>query len=204
MRPVFSILAAATLLAATTAFVTTRVVQARAQGQENPPGPDPAAMAKMMELATPGPEHKELSKMAGTWSTHYKARFGPELPWQEFEGTSENKVVLGGRYVMQDVNFSMQGMALQGLQILGFDKLSGEYTAQWADSMSTWWVGCHGKRDEKGQIDMSGTMKDAAGERAYRMVVRHVSDDESQVEMYDTIPPKGEVLVMTMTSKRKK
>jgi hypothetical protein len=35
------------------------------------------------------------------------------------------------------------------------------------------------------------------------MVVHPKGDDLSETEMYDTIPPKGEVLVKTITSKRK-
>jgi hypothetical protein len=70
--------------------------------------------------------------------------------------------------------------------------------------MSTWWITSSGKESADGSIEMKGTMIDVAGERPFRMVIRGKSDDLHEVEMYDTIPPSGEVKVMTITSKRKK
>lgn len=166
---------------------------------------DPAAMMqKMMELAQPGAPHQELAKKVGTWEQHYKMRMDPEGPWQEFDGQAEIKPLLGGRYVMEDVSFSMMGMPMQGMQLIGYDNMSQEYVALWADTMSTWWVTARGKKGADGTIEMKGTMVDVMGPRPYRMVMHPKGDDESETEMYDTIPPKGETLVMTITSKRKK
>jgi hypothetical protein len=170
-----------------------------------PPKMDPAAMmAKMMELATPGAPHAELAKRAGSWTTHFKMRMDPNGPWEEFDGTTEAKPILDGRYLEEDVTFSMMGMPMHGMQILGYDNMTGEYISLWADSMSTWWTTSSGKKDAKGAIDFKGTMVDAGGTRPFRMLVRNKGDDETEGEMYDTIPPQGEVLVMTITSKRKK
>jgi len=66
------------------------------------------------------------------------------------------------------------------------------------------WYVSRGTKSADGSIDLKGTMVDVAGERPFRMVVRHKSDDLVEIEMYDTIPPKGEVQVMGITSKRKK
>jgi len=79
-----------------------------------------------------------------------------------------------------------------------------EYISLWADSMSTWWVMSRGKKAADGTIEMKGTMVDVAGERPFRMVIRAQGDDLNEVEMYDTIPPAGEVQVMGITSRRKK
>ena len=187
-----------------TALVTAAALRPQDKGEGAPPGMDPAMMAKMMELATPGPEHKELAKMAGTWENAYKYRMGPDAPWMEFKGTSESKTLLGGRYIMESLHFEMMGMPMEGLQILGFDKMKGEYTSIWADSMSTWCVTSRGKQGADGTIEMKGTMVDVAGERPFRMVIRPEGDDLTEVEMYDTIPPAGETQVMTITSRRKK
>jgi hypothetical protein len=168
------------------------------------PMEDPAMMEKMMKLATPSDAHKELAKHAGTWEVHYKMRMSPDMPWMETDGTVEKKSILGGRYIQEDVAFSVMGMPMQGMQILGFDNLTQEYISWWADSMSTWWVTARGKKAADGTIELKGTMVDVAGSRPYRMVIRPKGEDTTEVEMYDTIPPKGDVLVMSLTEKRKK
>ena len=173
-----------------------------------PPAPvdpsDPALMQKMMELATPGPAHEELMKGAGTWEETYKMRMAPDAPWTEFTGSSHSQPVLGGRYLLMNTSFDMMGMPMQGMQLLGYDNLTQEYTSLWADSMSTWWITSRGKKAADGTIDMKGTMVDVAGTRPFRMVIHHRSEDLMEIEMFDTIPPKGEVQVMSITSKRKK
>ena len=165
---------------------------------------DPAVMQKMMELGMPGAEHQELVARAGTWTQHFKMRMSPDSPWMEFDGTCETKVILDGRYLQEDVKFDMMGMPMQGMFLFGFDNMSKEYIAWWADSMSTWWVTSRGKKDASGAIDLKGTMVDLAGTRPYRMVIRFKDADTTETEMYDTIPPKGEVQVMAFTSTRKK
>lgn len=68
--------------------------------------------------------------------------------------------------------------------------------------MSTWWVTSRGKPRADGVVEFKGTMKDAAGERPFRMEIKHISPDQVEMHMFDTIPPKGEVEVMQMISKR--
>ncbi len=160
------------------------------------------AMARMMELATPGPEHAELAAHAGTWTVQYKYRWSPDAPWESAAGSVTSKPVLGGRYLMEEHSMEMMGMPMQGLLFLGFDKQSGEYTSLWMDSNSTWWVEARGKESPDGVTNLTGTMKDIAGERPYRMKTWTKADGTVENEMYDTIGGR-EVLVMTYTLQRK-
>ena len=195
MCPTLKLTAAALALVATTALVTTHVVL----GQDG--GDEAAAMAAMMKLATPGPQHAELAKMAGSWDVQYRMRWSPDAPWMDIPGTSEVTPILGGRFMLETVKFSMMGMPMEGVQILGYDNLTGEYTALWADTMSTWWTSSRGKADADGTVDYKGDMTDVAGTRPFRMVVKHTAEG-AHIEMFDTIPPQGEVLVMTIDTKR--
>ncbi len=203
MKSKTMLFAAAVALIGTTAFVTAHVVRAQ-QKQDTPSAFDPAMMAKMMELATPGKEHQRLAERAGKWDLAYKMRMSPDAPWMETSGTDEAKMILGGRYLVEEIRCSMMGMPMESILITGFDKKSGEYIGFWADSMSTWWVTSRGKGDANGVIETKGTMVDIAGERPFRMVVRPNADGTVDTEMYDTIPPHGEVQVMTVRSTRKK
>lgn len=161
-----------------------------------PTGFDPAVMEKMVALATPGEEHAELAKHVGSWDISYKMRMAPDAEWMEIEGTSEAREILGGRYVLEEIDMNVMGMPTQGIQILGYDKMADEYTALWMDTFSTWWIQSSGNREDDGKIVLTGTMRDVAGERPFRQVILPKDDDSYAFEMYDTIPPHGEVLVM--------
>ncbi|MCY2958625.1 MAG: DUF1579 family protein [Planctomycetota bacterium] len=160
------------------------------------------AMAKMMAMAAPGPAHAELMSHAGTWLVDYQYRMGPDAPWQPMQGTVTSKPVLGGRYLMEEHAMEMMGMPMQGLLFLGYDNSTKEYTSLWMDTSSTWWVEARGGKSAEGTVSMSGTMKDIAGERPYRMKSWGRPDGSMESEMYDTIGGQ-EVLVMTMKSRRK-
>jgi hypothetical protein len=159
-------------------------------------------MNKTMELAMPGPEHQALAKLEGTWDQTFKMRFAPDQPWQEATGTAVAKPILGGRYIQEDVKFTAMGMPMEGMNILGYDKLTGEYTSSWADSMSTWWSNSRGKKAADGTLTMTGTMTDVAGTRPFKMIIKPHGDRASSAEMYDTIDGK-EVLVMTIEGKKR-
>jgi hypothetical protein len=192
-------------LVTATAFASTTIVSARqdAGGEDPMAGMDPAMMARMMQLAMPGEEHAELVQGAGTWEMSYQMRMDPDAPWTDATGTMTARAILDGRYLLEEQEFRIPGMTMKGVNITGFDNSTGEHTSMWADTMSTWWVSSRGKKNAEGVIDFRGTMKDVAGERPFRMEVRHVSPDEAQVRMFDTIPPQGEVEVMRIASKRK-
>jgi len=191
----------ALLLVGGTAMLTAVV---RAQDKQDGADMDPAMRAKLMELATPGEQHKHLAAMAGTWEQHYKMRWSPDAEWMESTGTSTVEPLLGGRYVMEKVHFDdIMGMPMDGFHMLGFDKMKNEYLSLWADSMSTWWVTSRGKEGADGKVEMKGTMVDMSGERPFRMVIHHKGPDAYSFEMYDTIPPHGEIVMMQCEAKRK-
>lgn len=205
MRTRTRTLIAALALTAATAFVTTRIVDAQ-QGEKAPAQPIDVAemMAKQMKLATPGPEHAEIMKGAGKWLLTYKFRMAPDQPWMESKGTMERKPILDGRWLMDEQQGDMMGMIIKSIGLFGYDNMAGEYVSLWVDSMSTWPITARGKQNKDGTIEMKGTMVDAIGSRPFRMLIRGKSPDEAEIEMYDTIPPQGDVLVMTIIAKRAK
>jgi len=170
-----------------------------------PPTPalsESEAMARMMEMATPGAPHAELMARAGTWAVDYKYRMSPDADWTTAQGVVSSKPVLGGRYLMEEHAMEMMGLPMQGLLFLGFDNSTKEYTSLWMDTSSTWWVEARGTQGAEGATNMTGTMKDIAGTRPYRMKSWKKADGAMEHEMYDTIGGR-EVLVMTYSSRRK-
>lgn len=198
MQSKLHLLLAGTALVAGTAVVTANIVGAQ------DPGAQPPDMAKMMEMATPGDEHEMLAAMAGSWQQEFGMTMMPGMPEMKSKGESTIKPLLGGRYIMEEVHLDIPMMGpMDGIQIMGFDKMSGQYVSIWLDSMGTWPTISYGKANDKGVIETKGMMKDVmSGERPFRMTIQPKGDDESYAEMFDTIEGK-EVRVMTIHSQRK-
>lgn len=88
-------------------------------------------MQSMMEvyekLATPGPPHQLLESMAGIWHTKTRCWMEPETPPVESEGTCEQKMLLGGRFLQQVFNGDMMGIPFTGIGVTGFDNHTKKY-----------------------------------------------------------------------------
>lgn len=188
-----TLLISATLLCTASSLVTAGVLQ-----QE----PASTAEQDQARLGTPGQQHERLTALCGQWSNEYKLRWGPDQPWMEVEGTSEIQSLLGGRYIMETIEFSMMGMTVEGVNLYGYDNREEEWLHIWLDSSSTWPILSRGTEQEDGSIDFGGMMIDAAGVRPFRMVLKEEAEGERTIDMFDTIPPHGEIQVMTVHSTR--
>ena len=80
---------------------------------------------EMMEvyktLATPGPPHKMLASLAGSWTTRTKAWMEPDKPPVEGMGICEQKMLLDGRYLQQEYAGEMMGDPFSGINVIGYD-----------------------------------------------------------------------------------
>ena len=96
--------------------------------------PDSAQIARMMELARPGPEHERLAALAGDWEVALGAQ------GSSFTATAENRLIMGGRFLASTVKGTAMGMPMEMLTILGFDRGPGVYTAVAFDTFGTFYV----------------------------------------------------------------
>ena len=100
--------------------------KAPAKGQGKPAAAAPMSeqemMAEYMKYAAPGPEHDLLKSMAGTWKTVTKAWTGPGDP-QVSEGKCVTTVILGGRYITDDLQGTFMNQPYQGFGVTGYDRL---------------------------------------------------------------------------------
>ena len=75
---------------------------------------------------------------------------GAGRPAQESTGTSENKMILGGRYLEQHYDGTMMGQPFCGIGY-GFDNYKKKYVATWIDSMGTGILVTTGHRGQGGE-----------------------------------------------------
>jgi len=110
-------------------------------------------MAAWKAAATPGPEHKALDPLVGTFKTVMKSRMSPEAPWTEETGTCENRWVFGGRFLEMNYRGTFDGQKFEGRGLMGYDNTAKQYVGFWSDNFSTGLVPiAHGQADASGKV----------------------------------------------------
>lgn len=126
-----SVLLSLCLLASSSAF---------AADPANPTATDPKRaemMKKFEEYAKPGAPHKLLEGMAGNWNYTSKMWESRTAKPEEAKGTSSFKMILGGRFLQQEIKGKAMGMPFDGVGLVGYDNMKKKYETTWMDSMST-------------------------------------------------------------------
>lgn len=126
------------VLVGATALVTSKVVSGDEPGKK-PEGGAPAmdpAMAKMIEMGTPGAEHELLEGMVGEWNAECTFEMEPGKPMTS-KAKSSNHWVLDKRYIQQEYSGDFMGQPFNGMSVIGYDKYQKKYFSTWIDSMST-------------------------------------------------------------------
>ncbi|MDY0039439.1 MAG: DUF1579 domain-containing protein [Desulforhabdus sp.] len=164
-----------------------------------------AMMEVYQKLATPGAPHKSLGKMAGSWNVECKSWMEPGKPPMESTGTSEQKMIFGGRYLQQEFTGDMMGSPFTGMGIVGYDNHTKKFVSTWIDSMSTGIYFFEGSAGENDKIIIQESSYDdpIMGPTKYRSVSRIVDDNTLTFEMYSIDKSGKEAKMMEMTYKRK-
>ncbi len=143
-----------------------------------PPGLDMEMMAKMMELAQPGPEHEELARLAGEWEPAISAQMMPGAPPMKESAPATASMILGGRFLEIVSEGDFMGQPVESRAILGFDRRHEVFTLIALDTLGTYWVTAQGKRGEDGVIRMQGEDDEPMGKQVYTFEYEILSADE--------------------------
>jgi len=143
-------------------------------------------------IGGPGPEHKQLEALVGVWDHEVKVWPAPGAPKPiTIKGRSENRMILGGRFLVSESKGGTGGMAIETMSIYGFDRRSKRFTVVAYDSTGTYYVSAAGAFNEQEKaIVMSGEDYDPVfgGTQTYNMILRTVSPDSYVVEVVFTDP----------------
>jgi Protein of unknown function (DUF1579) len=172
-----------------------------------PSAEEKAAMDAVMKAATPGEPHKQLATMAGTFDVKAKMWMQPGAPAQESTGTSENKMIMGGRYLEQNYEGTMMGQPFSGMGITAYDNVTKQYMGSWADTMTTGLMISSGSAGSApNTIKMTASMADPVSGK--KMVVSEkvtITDaDHHKLEMWGPGPDGKEFKMMEIAYTRKK
>ena len=163
-----------------------------AKPADKPMSPEQKAMMEAWaRFATPGEGHKALEGMVGTWDAEVTSWMEPGQPPAKSKGTSENRMVLGGRWVESKFTSEMMGQPFEGLGYTGYDNYKKKYIGTWQDNMSTAVMVSEGTFDTAGKVMTStSTMDDfMTGKTAnIRMTTTIVDPDHHVFEMWGPGP----------------
>jgi hypothetical protein len=186
------------------------ILIATANAAEPPKGaPSEADMKKMMELGMPGEKHKALDGMVGTWDYTVTYKMSPDAPEQTSTGISDNKWVLDGRFVQQNVGGTMdmngEKKEFKGVGYIGHDNVKGEYISTWMDNMSTGLMTSNGIYDEASKsIKESGQFYCPIknGEIKFESELKFIDATHYSHTMYDVSSgEKSKMMEITYTKK---
>jgi len=151
--------------------------------------PDTAEMMKKWaEIAAPGPSHKKLEAVVGTWDVESKFWMGgPNDAPMESKGKSTKRWILGNRFVQEEFKGEMFGAPFEGLGIVGYDNFKKKYVNVWLDTsgsaISTGEGGVEGD-----VITLNGVMDEPlTGEKnkPVKYVLRISSPEKHTLEIHD-------------------
>ena len=174
--------------------------------EETPSEMDHQAMMEIYaKLATPGKPHKQLTSLAGSWTTKTKSWMEPNTPPMESTGACEDKVLLDGRYLQQECTGEMMGQPFTGIGVHGYDNFAKKYVTTWIDSMGTGIFSMDGTASADGKtITLDGGHSDPIeGFMKHRAVWKFVDANSQTFEMYGSGKHGKEMKMMEITYTRK-
>jgi hypothetical protein len=139
--------------------------------------------------AMPGPEHKLLDRMAGSWNT--LARYWPasDAKLVESKGTSQRKWILDGRFLMEELDGGNLVLPFRGLGLYGYDAFERKHTSAWVDTMNTSILTNLGTYDKTNDVvNFTGQYKDpwTGTRKPERGVTRFLGNDKHVLEIHVT------------------
>ena len=164
-----------------------------------------AMMDVYKKLGTPGAPHKMLASMVGSWKTKVKSWCDPSTGPVESTGTSEHKMLLGGRFLQQEFSGEMMGSPFAGIGIAGYDNHTKKYVSTWIDSMGTALLVFEGTASADGRTITQESHYDdpVRGPVRFRSVTKIMDNDTHTFEMYATYKGAKEEKMMEITYTRK-
>jgi hypothetical protein len=153
----------------------------------------------------PGPVHKRLGELAGSWNVSVRYIIGDKQ--QEGTATCEAKPILGGRFLQQEYTSKIQGQPFHVLQILGFDNARKKSIEIMLDTMGTGVLHNEGTVSDDGKVFTNSSEPiDPETRKPYKLrtVTTIIDQDNFTLEWFRVDDGGKDSKVVSMTHTRKK
>ena len=179
-------------------------IRGAAPAVSHPPSGQPEArqlISAWIAAQSPGAEHRRLDPLVGQWDLAgwWKPAAPADAPRTELSGRVDASWILDRRFLEARFEGDTVGIPYGGLQLLGYDRLTGRYQLIALESTTTAVNHFEGQLDQTtGTIVFTGTIADPAVSGSYRGVLelhagRHtfrgflLKPDGSQVQVSEYI-----------------
>lgn len=161
--------------------------------QAAPSADDPRileAIARQRALGLPGPEHRALEQLVGTYKVDFTS-YAPGAEPTHLTGTCENRLVFGGRFLLSELTVGEGESRFEGRTTYGYDNGRKEYFSFGIDSRRT------GVTDHWGTYDamtrsfiLNGRARDETTGTAltYRALLKVESPDSHVLQVFFDVP----------------
>jgi hypothetical protein len=153
-----------------------------------------------------GPEHKELARLAGEYSTVAKFYVKPDDKPMVSKGTAKITSVLDGRFLLEENTGTQFGKPFRGLRLIGYNSSTKHYEASWTYSKSNAIMTMTGTSKGKGKpIEwVASFMDEQGGKQTLYVITRTIDADQFVVEIFGKTKDgkKGPTLETTYTRKK--
>jgi hypothetical protein len=149
--------------------------------------PASAEMQQMIKRMAPGEGHKIFARMAGKWRGTLRVWNSAQPDAQPMESAteSESRLVLGGRFVVEEATGTVMRMPMHRMSVLGYDNLTQQYTLTFYSSLETATNSASGVANaENNAITLRGEFDEPQGKVPFRNVIRFEDDDTQRFESY--------------------
>jgi hypothetical protein len=147
----------------------------------------------------PGPEHELLKKFAGEWDCTVN------FQGKETKATANNRVILGGFWMVEDFKGEFFGAPFEGRGTLGYDPTKKKYVATWIDSTSPSRMLLEGEFDKDHKtFTETGEGPNEQGKPTKYKSVYEFKDDDTYVFTMNMVADGKDQEVFKITYRRKK
>jgi hypothetical protein len=147
-------------------------------------------IARYRTATGPGTEHRSLEPLVGSWSLETTWRVAGQEPVRA-KGTSENRLVLGGRFLLCEASSGEGDARIEAMSVYGFDARRKQFFAVMLDNLHTYPLQPTGNYEPATRsFVFSGKERDevTGAAFAYRLLLRVESADRHTVELFVDVP----------------
>lgn len=145
-----------------------------------------AAEAKLM-AGTPNGHHRALDPLVGEWLTEVHVwPEGAEEP-ETSRGSLTYRWIMDGRFLLEEMYSDRDGRAQEGLALIGYNNVSGEYEGARVDNTNTFMLFQDGMMSPNGELSWrSGYREPVSGSWIEVLTIHTIVDDDTmRVETYE-------------------
>jgi hypothetical protein len=158
-------------------------------------------MPASVRLAAPGPMHEPFKYLAGSWKVSMTVYPGPDLyPVKSDQMEAKRELLLGGRYLREELTGTFAGAPSSRLGILGYNALDERYEFVTFDTFEPGMMPYQGQRTAEGVLELMGESTEAGmgaeptGRKRMLRFEWSISPDESVQKIFSKYPAEPEFL----------